>query len=315
MAGDVPGAAIDILPCIRIANAGMNIIESGPLRLAVLPEQGGCVASLDWHGHPLLRRQLADGVLNSGCFPLVPFSNRLRGSRFRWQDREVQLLPNHPDLPGEPVLHGFGWRLPWRVTDQRNDRITLAVDVPGSNTAIGWPWAFRAHQSFQLDGGGAVFGLAVTNMAATPMPAGLGFHPYFPCTSATLLRALHRGEWQTDGDCLPTILRQHAAPIDWWRGQPVASRCADTVYTQREGPFEIIWPETGVGLTIKPDDDLPFTTIYVPANEAFFCAEPVSHITDGFNRAGTDPGASGVRVLAPGERWQVSMRLQPFTRS
>lgn len=291
----------------------MTIIESGPLRLAVLPEQGGSVASLEWHGRPLLRRQLVDGVLNSGCFPLIPFSNRLCGSRFSWNDKAVQLLPNHPNAPGEPVLHGFGWRLPWRITAQRSDHIALALDVPGSSAAIGWPWAFRAEQSFQLDVSGALFGLAITNLANTPMPAGLGFHPFFPRTPATRMRALHRGEWKTDAACLPTTLTERDGPVDWWHGRPVASRCIDTVYTGRDGPIEIVWPQARIGMIITPSDDLPFTTIYVPANEPFFCAEPVSHITDGFNRTGADGAASGVREIVPGERWSVSMRLQPFT--
>lgn len=284
----------------------MITIESGPWRLALDPAAGGSVTSLDWHGHPLLRRQLVAGVLNSGCFPLVPFSNRLRHSQFVWRGQKVQLPGNHPENPAEPAMHGLGWRLPWHVVLHGADRIGLAVDVASGD----WPWAFRAEQDFRLYGTAAWFDLAITNLADMPMPAGLGFHPFFPCDAATRLQALHRGEWQVDADCLPTSLDRRDHARDWWAGQPVASRSVDTVYTDRSGPITIHWPGNRLGLNINPDDDLPFTTIYVPPGAPFFCAEPVSHSTDAFNRA--EPG-NGLRVLAPGERWRVSMQLTPFT--
>jgi aldose 1-epimerase len=84
----------------------MIVIESGPFRLAAVPEAGGSVAALDWHGQPLLRRQLGGGVLGSGCFALVPFSNHLRGSRFHWEGQEIFLHPNHPHDPAEPAMAG-----------------------------------------------------------------------------------------------------------------------------------------------------------------------------------------------------------------
>jgi aldose 1-epimerase len=279
-------------------------IAHGPFTLIADPAAGGSIAALDWHGLPLLRRQRQPGVLHSGCFPLVPFSNRIAGSRFRWEGQDVALPPNHPDNPAEPAMHGLGWRLPWAVAEQAANRLALTLDV----TAGAWPWPFTARQAIVLDDDGAHFSLSLVNNAATAMPAGLGFHPFFPRQPHTRLEARHCGEWQTDAACLPTRLHAHPQPIDWWDGRPVASRAVDTVYTGRAGPLCIHWPEAGIGLAITPDQALPFTTIYVPAGADFFCAEPVSHITDGFNRPG-----SGIRALAPGAGWTVTMRLAPFS--
>lgn len=285
-------------------------IASGPFRLTVDPATGGSVASLDWHGHPLLRRQQGTGVLNSASFPMVPFHNRLRHSRFGWQGEIVALHPNHPDNPAEPAMHGLGWRLPWRVATQAADGVELALEVAGSRAAGEWPWSFRAEQGFHLDGDGVLFTLAISNRADVPMPAGLGFHPFFPCDATTRLIAHHRGEWQVDAACLPISLDRRDTAIDWWAGQPVGSRAVDTVYTERVGDMAIHWPARGIGVAILSSQDLPFTTVYAPPAPAFVCVEPVSHSTDAFNRPEPD---NGMRVLAPGERWQVIMRLQPFT--
>lgn len=279
-------------------------IDHGCLSLLADPVCGGSVAALDWQGQPLLRRQCAPGVLGSGCFPLVPFSNRIAGSGFVWAGRRIALPPNHPGNPAEPAMHGLGWRLPWQVADHAAGRLDLVLAVP----AGAWPWPFTARQRLVLDDAGASFTLAITNHGATPMPTGLGFHPFFRRDAATRLESRHRGEWQVDAGCLPTTLDERAAAIDWWDGQPVAARRVDTVYTGRDGPLRITWPDAGIGVAITPDPQLAFTTIFVPGDGDFFCVEPVSHITDGLNRAD-----SGIRALAPGARLAVTMRLEPFS--
>ncbi|MBT8426880.1 MAG: hypothetical protein KJO02_02500, partial [Erythrobacter sp.] len=81
------------------------------------------------------------------------------------------------------------------------------------------------------------------------------------------------------------------------------------VYTEREGPLTIEWPERGIGLMMVPSDDLAFTTVYVPTGEDFFCVEPVTHMTDAFNR---DLPDSGTRLLEAGESWSVDLRLEYF---
>ena len=131
--------------------------------------------------------------------------------------------------------------------------------------------------------------------------------PYFPRTPQTIYRGLHHGEWQVDEACLPLGLKRHNQPRDWWGGQPVDTRIVDTVYAGREGHLDIIWPERKLVARISPSDDLDCTVIYVPQGEDYFCIEPVSHATDAINRM-SDEG--GMRTLAPGEEWTVSMLIE-----
>src|SRR3546814_10468318 len=66
---------------------------------------------------PLLRgaEGLPDHALESACFPLVPFSNRIRGGSFTFRDRRILLRPN---MTGDPSpLHGQGWLVPWQVEE------------------------------------------------------------------------------------------------------------------------------------------------------------------------------------------------------
>ncbi|MCA0909707.1 aldose 1-epimerase [Qipengyuania gaetbuli] len=278
-------------------------IAAGDYRLELAPHRGGSIVAFSWRGQDLLRPAAGDGVLDSSCFPLVPFSNRIAGSRFVFEGREVRLEPNHPAAVGEPVLHGFGWLADWSVAELSPDRAVLVHENAGG----AWPWPYRATAGFVLDEGGLLTSLELENLSADPMPAGLGFHPYFPRTGHTLYRGLHRGEWQVGPDCLPRNLDHRDEARDWWNGRPVETREVDTVYTGRDGLLEIEWPERALRTIIDPCGDLAFTTVYVPAGEDFFCVEPVSHATDVFNEPVPE---NGMRVLQRGERWSVSMRIR-----
>lgn len=267
----------------------------------VNPTQGGAMCSLKWRGEDILRPQTRPGVLNSAYFPLVPFSNRIAESAFCWRGRKIVLKPNHPMRDDEPVLHGFGWLNAWDLVDATQSRAVLRT----SEKPDGWPWPFQCIQTFELGPEGLEMELSVTNQGREAMPVGLGFHPFFPMNKATRYRGLHRGEWQVGRDRMPHKLRRASNAQDWWSGNPVATRAVDTVYSEREGPLRVIWPDRDVQVTVVPSPNLSFTAVYVPPDADFFCVEPVSHATDAFNR----PGETGVKPLAPGDSLSVSMTL------
>ena len=295
--------------CSKSRTRGKGLL---PIRLAcddfellLEPDTGGSIAAARWRGEPVLDARMGTSVLDMACFPLVPFSNRIAGSSFGFEGHRVDLSHNHPADPQCPVLHGFGWLRSWEVehAGQREARLSLVY------SDAEWPWEFAARLSYAVEPEGFSVTLGLKNLSKGRMPAGLGFHPYFPRNEKTLFQSLHHGEWQTAPDCIPTEVEQSERAIDWWSGAPVGTRLVDTVYTGREGAMEVHWPDRGMGARIVPSADLSFTTIYVPDGESYFCAEPVSHMTDAFNR---DRADSGMRVLEPEESWQVSMRIEAF---
>ena len=69
-----------------------------------------------------------------------------------------------------------------------------------------------------------------------------------------------------------------------------------------------------MALEMTAAGDLDRLVVFAPYGGDFFCAEPVSHIVDAFNWTadGMPPQDSGMRILAPGELWQVWMHLRPI---
>ena len=66
-----------------------------------------------------------------------------------------------------------------------------------------WPWAYEARQRFKLDEGALNLELDCRSLSHTPMPCGLGFHPYFPCGSGTVLDTDVEVAWTIDDKVLP----------------------------------------------------------------------------------------------------------------
>lgn len=278
-----------------------NILVVGDYRLVVAPSRGGSLLAFTWRGQPLLRTAQGQGILDAACFPLVPFCNRIAHGRFEWRGRRVLIAPNFPGSDHPHPLHGFGWLSPWRVAHFDAQRIVLAHEHDGGE----WPWRYRAELEYALDDEGLRAALSLTNLSDQPMPAGIGFHPYFPRTAATRYHGLHRGEWQNDADCLPQRLVEYADARDWWNGAPVGTRIVDTVYSGSHPEHRIDWPDRGLAVRMHCSPVFASSTILVP-EEDWFCVEPVSHHTNAVNLRGV---AVGPVELTPGESLAGSFTL------
>lgn len=253
-----------------------------------------------------MRPSVGEGILDVACFPLVPFSNRIAGGRFTWAGRDVALEPNFPAVDPHNPIHGSGWLDEWTVLEAGERKVRLEHRYAAGE----WPWPYRAELFYTLGDKGLLAQISLTNESLETMPAGLGFHPFFPMDRTTRYLGLHRGEWQSDDSALPLALDLRDEPIDWWQGRAVTTRAVDTLYTGRAGALDIFWPDRRLALRIDPSDNLAATCVYVPTDSDWFCVEPVSHLTDALNRPGApDPMAS----LPPGETMTAAVRLRAFT--
>ena len=174
-------------------------LHSSHLTLALNPSIGGSMARFEWRdkgrpSHPLMRgcHSGSINVLEAASFPLVPFVNRIRGSRFTFRGREVTLTPN---MAGDPsVLHGQGWLGSWMTLFASESEAELAF----GHSAGEWPWAYEARQHFALDESGLSVSLSCLNASTELMPCGLGQHPYFHCGRETRIDTAVTHAWEID---------------------------------------------------------------------------------------------------------------------
>jgi len=266
--------------------------------LELLPALGGAIGALRHNGNDVLRATPEDATdaLATGCFPLVPYANRIAHGRFEFGGQEYQLPLNFGDHPHS--LHGLGWQAEWAVVEAGIDHATLTHAHDGG---AGWPWAYRAEQRFVLAPVAVRVELSITNTGDALMPAGIGLHPYFPCDAETYLTFSAERVWLADDTMLPTQAAEPAHFGDWSAGAPVAGETLiDNAYEGWRGAARI---EQGWGGVEMRGEGADVLHVYRPPGAAFFCVEPVGHLPDAINRDGMD-------LLAPGETRTLAMVLR-----
>ncbi|MFN7054956.1 aldose 1-epimerase [Hyphomonas sp.] len=274
--------------------------------LGLLPEAGGSVGWLRKDGQDILRPARvplfgqADPLETAG-FPLFPFSGRIRAGAFHWNGREVRLGQNFPPEPH--AIHGHGWQQSWQVIQQTASSVTLAY----RHEAGDWPWAYAAEQRFVLSRGGLSLDLSLHNLSDEAMPAGIGWHPYFPRGDAELTARLPF-MWEADEAHIP--VRKIAAPGFVHGAGParVSALDLDDPFEMADGRIAISWPERGLNIRLHTDETLRFLVLYVPPDQDYFCAEPVSHVPDMVN-LDAPAQETGLVRLAPGETLRGSLSL------
>lgn len=278
----------------------MIAIEKGQARLTLAPEIGGAIAAFTIGGRDVMR-PLPEGdhdALSAASFPLVPFCNRIPNGRFTFDGREVVLPPN---LEGHPhALHGQGWRGVWTVETAEGAEAVLAYE----HAAGDWPWTYRAEQRFVVSETGFRVALSVTNTSDAPMPAGLGFHPYFTVRAGETLTAANDGVWLIDTEVLPTIHHPGPWEADWAAGAPVVGHgLIDHCYTgwdQRAVLRAPGQPDT----VITASKECLWLHVYDPPGEDFLCVEPCASRPNPFGE-----GETGMVTLQPGESRSIWMQI------
>lgn len=279
-------------------------LRHGGLTIEICPEIGGSITAfhesgrdgrIDWLRPASEESLLRRAVLDASIFPLVPFSNRIREGRLRFRGETYSLPLNHP--PERHSLHGDGWQNPWRLEETDGTKAVLAFDGP----AGGYPFPYSARQTIELSDSGLRHMIEVTNRGDGPMPAGIGLHPYFPRGADTVLTAPVGGMWETDEEVMPVRLLTPPPPEnDLRRGVRPADIRMDNGFAGWTGTARIDWPKESRSLVIAAEPPLSMLVVYSP-DAPYFCVEPVSNMTDAFNRAEDGERDTGTVVLAPGE--------------
>lgn len=284
------------------------VLAAGALEAHVLPQAGGSIARFDWLAPggrvPLLRGTDHDDAhaLDGGCFPLVPFCNRIRGGRFTMAGRTVNLAPNMP--PDPSPLHGQGWLAEWQAGAQSQ----AGVELSYRHAAGEWPWDYEATQHIALDGKGLTITLSCRNLSLEPMPCGLGLHPYYPCDDATRLDARVAGVWTVDEQVLP-VSHLAATGRDDLSDRAICGQGLDNGFDGWSGEATIGWGNGRPGLRLLSRDAAYFQ-VFAPAEGSLFVAEPVQHANCALNAPEEEWSDLGIVVLPQGTARVLTARFE-----
>ncbi|MAW78628.1 MAG: hypothetical protein CMI63_00170 [Parvularcula sp.] len=266
-------------------------ISAGDMKAVLAPALGGAVLSLCQGGNNILRSAASEEAVaadprEAACYPCVPWFSRLHGG-LDFGGQHYDLAPTLPACDPNHALHGHGWVNPWRIMDQAEDRLVCRFDhapAPGL-----FPFAFFTTQEFSISNDGFRIVLSVTNSGDSPMPAGLGLHPFFPDKQKSSVNFTeYLGEPK-----LPTALKP---PDKIEHRGPFPEDAVDYTIKRWNGAAEIIRG----GMTIDMRSNARILHLYAPEESPWYCLEPVSHW----------PGHFGNDILAPGESMDLFLELK-----
>ncbi len=257
-----------------------------------------------------------DEFLADGGYPsahLFPFPSRIRDGRYRFGGREYFLPLNEPDRGH--ALHGFVHDEAFEVLAQeasaRHARLTLRRGYRGGFP--GYPFPFDFDVTYTLGADGVLeLGYRITNTGTTPLPAGLGWHPYFRLGGT-------RGTWEIklptreaivlDERMMPAGREPFAEGHTWL---PLSGRTLDSAFaldapdadggslTQLRDTATRrtlnLWQERGAG-------KFEYLVVYTPGETDRIAIEPLSCNVDVFNLG------EGLLMLEPGQTQEVSCRV------
>jgi aldose 1-epimerase len=209
---------------------------------------GGRIASLLVDGRELLRTA-GDGPIAWGSFPMVPFAGRVRDGilTFEGVDHRLPLgLPPH-------AIHGTVLGRRWTLIGEATIGTDLGPD---------WPFRGRAVQRFGLGEDRLTCRLELH--ADEPMPASIGWHPYFlrriDGVAGDLELDLDAGAMLVrDADGIATDATVEPGPGPW-----------DDCFVDLHAPPVLRWPGF---LEMTIEADCPAWVVYTVPEDAI-CVEP-----------------------------------------
>lgn len=288
-------------------------LQKESLTAVISPGIGGAVVRLRYGDLDILRPTPAKAVDDKlvrqmASYPLVPYSNRIVNARLKVGSREFALSPNF--APEPHAIHGVGWRRAWITKAASPTHLHLALNhEPDAD----WPFHFAAHQRFELGARSLRVELGLLNTGNTPMPAGMGFHPFFPRPEETTLETRWQGYWTMSDHKVPQEHRQVPAEADFSNPRLIGAWRTDNCYTG--------WSRKAVlghathCTELVATEGFGHCVCFVPAdNRPFIALEPVSHVVDAFNLAAAGRKDTGTRMLAPGQSWTEAMTIRVLER-
>jgi aldose 1-epimerase len=297
--------------------SGAQWTITAPGQEAVLVEVGGGLRRWRVGGVDLLDGYAAGELCPAGAGQLLaPWPNRLRDGRYSFGGVPHQLPLTEPDRHN--ALHGLVRWLPWRLVAGSGSSVTCECRLPAQP---GYPWPLSIRTVYSLSGPGLSAEHRVTNLAASPAPFGLAFHPYLQLPGVAVadlrLRVPARTRLLTDSRLLPIgAAKIEGTEWDFTAARPIGELALDTTFgalvpDADGGSTVVVTGPDGAGVSVWADSAFRWWQIFTGDSlsggrrRRAVAVEPMTCPPDAL-RSGRD-----VVSLEPGEPWHASWRLAP----
>lgn len=278
----------------------MLTIADGPISVELLPEIGARLHRLRAFGHDLLRTPddqatHAEDPFRWGAYVMAPWCNRIAAAPTQVGRDLVDLGSNFVD---GSAIHGQVYAMPWTV---RSDG-TLSVRGGGD----GWPWRYESTLRVTIGGAVVTVEQSLTNLADTPMPAGLGLHPWF---RSPLEVSVNAGQVLPSNTDSAASLESVSGLLDLRTIRPMPDEVDAAWPVAGDPAVELRWPTLGVEAALSARSEAGVWIVAAsPRGLDAVAIEPQTHAPYGLRRLLVgEPGA--LNLLSPGASLALTTTL------
>ena len=272
-------------------------LADGPVQVDLLPSVGARLHRLRAFGHDLLhspeeldlhRRE----PLRWGGYVMAPWCNRIAAHPITVLGRLVDLPANFTD---RTAIHGQVFATAW---DRVGDGL-FRVEGGGD----GWPWRYECTFEVAIQDTVVRLELGLTNRDTSPMPAGVGLHPWFRRPSGLRINASEVIRSNLDPGASPEAV---SGDHDRRSLGQMPEDFDATWCGPGEPAVELAWREQAVMAALRARaDGGVWIAAASPAAVDAMAVEPQTHAPFGLRRL-IDGDIGGMLALAP----QATLRLE-----
>ena len=275
-------------------------LEAGSDHAIVDPESGGRLASLVAGGRERLVDRVQAGssvpAISWGSFLMAPWVGRIRDGRVDWQGRSYRLAANDANH----AIHGACFEVPWQVESASRASVDLRLAID----PLRWPLGGVVRQRISLRPGSLECAASIT--AIEPMPAALGWHPWFrrgPDEDLALTVLADR-RLILDDERIPAGASVAVdGPFDLRMGPTLGDRRLDDVFIVARSPAVVAWPD--LELRIAFSGPVQSVVVFSPPGSA--CVEPATAWPDALRLSAAGVEGTGQAFLGAGEELAATM--------
>jgi aldose 1-epimerase len=239
----------------------------------------------------LLRRRWWTGTL-----VLWPLPNRVRGKRYEFGGRSVDLSGVVRPEGNEPLIHGVVDDRAWQhdppvVTATGASVRTWFEITPASDVFRWYPFPSRLSLEIAVQATGVRVGYRVDNLGDEPLPFAFALHPYFELVDGAASEVVvpADGVMAADEELLPTgtVDAMGSGGFDLRRSTPIVDLDLDHVLTRlHAGASPMLrFPTTAIQVEARASEEFTHVVLFTrrARAEGYVCLENQTGSTDAIN--------------------------------
>ena len=236
-------------------------LQDGSAIATIEPQRGAIACTFQVGGTRVLfmdEETLRDRTKNvrGGVPVLFPTPGKLVDDKWSYAGRA-----------GSMKQHGFARNQAWRVSEQGAATATLSLES-STETRAQFPWDFAFDMLFTVKTTGVLrLEQKITNKSDTPMPFGVGFHPYFQVAEADKAKTSITTKAKRAFDNVTKQTIDLAGPID------LAQNEVD-LHLLDHNSTECSLVRPGGTVTLRGSAEYTHWVVWTLAGRDFVCLEP-----------------------------------------